>query len=99
MSRIPLSLYVTEESMDYKLLYDRSWSDILKEAITYCNEEWFIYDPEYRALKKHGTTCHIEEDVLNEITNRVKQLRMSRNKYMTLLIHCYVTGGKANEGR
>lgn len=97
MSRIPLSLYVTDESMDYKLLYDRSWSDILKEALTYRSEESFIYDPEYRALKKHGTTCHIEEEVMIEIDRRVKHLRMSRNKYMTLLIHCYVTGGIANE--
>lgn len=85
-----LSIYVTDASMEYKLITGRSWSDILDDAMKDNIDDMFIYENEYKILKKHGSTCHIELELLNELNMRVSKLRMSRNKYITLLIHAYV---------
>lgn len=94
LHRVHMTLYITDLVVDYRQNSLLHWEEIINDAYNNRNINRFISNNEYKMYGKRLTSCYIENDLYEKILEESSSLHMTFSKYMTLLLHDYVSHQK-----
>lgn len=94
LHRVHRTLYITDMVEDYKQNSMVYWEEIINDAYNNRDINRFISNNEYKMHDKHLTSCYMECDLYEKIMSESSALHMTFSKYMTLLLHDYVSHHK-----
>lgn len=89
--RIHRTIYVTDLVIEYKQNSMLRWEEIVIEAYNARNINRFISNNEYKLYAKRLSSFYLEEELYERILAESSALHMTFSKYLTLLLHDYVT--------
>lgn len=89
--RIHRTIYVTDPVIEYKQNSMLRWEEIVNAAYSTRNINRFISNNEYKLYAKRLSSFYLEEELHERILSESSALHMTYSKYMTLLLHDYVT--------
>lgn len=89
--RIHRTIYVTDLVIEYKQNSMLRWEEIVNEAYSARNINRLISNNEYKLYAKRLSSFYLEEELYERILAESSALHMTFSKYMTLLLHDYVT--------
>lgn len=89
--RIHRTIYVTDPVIEYKQNSMLRWEEIVNGAYSTRNINHFISNNEYKMYAKRLSSFYMEEELYEKILAESSALHMTFSKYMTLLLHDYVT--------
>lgn len=89
--RVHRTIYVTDIVTEYKQNTMLHWEEIVNEAYNMRNINRFISNNEYKLYAKRLSSFYLEEELYESILAESSALHMTFSKYMTMLLHDYVT--------
>lgn len=89
--RVHRTIYITDLVTEYKQNTMLHWEEIVNEAYNARNINHFISNNEYKLYAKRLSSFYLEEELYERILAESSALHMTFSKYMTLLLHDYVT--------
>ena len=92
--RVHRTIYVTDIVMEYKQNTMLHWEEIVNEAYNARNINRFISNNEYKLYAKRLSSFYLEEELHERILVESSALHMTFSKYVTMLLHDYVTQQK-----
>lgn len=89
--RVHRTIYVTDIVTEYKQNTMLHWEEIVNEAYNMRNINRFISNNEYKMYAKRLSSFYLEEELYERILAEASALHMTFSKYITMLLHDYVT--------
>ena len=89
--RVHRTIYVTDIVIEYKQNTMLHWEEIVNEAYNMRNINRFISNNEYKMYAKRLSSFYLEEELYERILAESSTLHMTFSKYITMLLHDYVT--------
>lgn len=89
--RVHRTIYITDLVTEYKQNTMLHWEEIVNEAYDARNIDRFISNNEYKLYAKRLSSFYLEGELYERILAESSALHMTFSKYMTLLLHDYVT--------
>lgn len=89
--RVHRTIYITDLVTEYKQNTMLHWEEIVNDAYNTRNINRFISNNEYKLYAKRLSSFYLEEELYERILAESSALHMTFSKYMTMLLHDYVT--------
>lgn len=97
--RIHRTIYVTDPVMEYKNISGLRWDEILQDAFNTRDINGFLYNREYKLYSKRLSSMYMDVQLYERIEEESNRMRISVSKYITLLLHDYVSQIDKNVSR
>lgn len=97
--RIHRTIYVTDLVIEYKNLSGLRWDEILQDAFNTREINRFLYNSEYKLYAKRLSSLYMDVQLYECIEEESNLMRISVSKYITLLLHDYVSQINKNVSR
>lgn len=89
--RVHRTIYVTDPVTEFKRSTILHWEDIVTDAYNTRDINRFISNNEYKMYAKRLSSFYLNADLYDKILAESSALHMTFTKYMTMLLHDYVS--------
>lgn len=89
--RVHRTIYVTDLTFRFKNDEGVTWEELLETAYESRNEKRFINHSNYRGFSKRLSSFYLNETLYNNVYDSADKMHMSFTRYVTLLLHEYVS--------